>query len=451
MRAVELEPTLQRRFLAARAARRIADLPAQAVEMERVFADATEAGDTRLQGLALTALADNALMRDADLPRGRDLVEQALVLLEDGKPEDRYEALTMRARIGWWLGDLDDDERWIGKALEVAREIGRKDLEASSADDLASAAIARLDLDRAIRLVGEALELAEESGNITALGWALVSQARIDALRGRLDEAAACLDRAEELFSQSGNAWALARLSNHYGWVERRRGDLPAADRRFRDAIRILKPLEDRGTLCESQRGLAQVLVVLKKIDEAERYALEARETVGPHDTISRATTRMALGIIRAAQGRDEEAETMLREAVAVVDGKDLLLIRRELVTALAVFLRERGRIDEAEEYEARAGRLRRRAHARLTPAAGLTARLAAWEDPTRFSVLSTMTKEDTMTEAGSERPERDDAEESAEELGDLDVPDDIDVTGGGAQRLRRPGATGEKQGGPKG
>ena len=353
VRAVELGPTLQRRFLAARAARRIADLPAQAVEMERVFNDATEAGDKRLQGLALTALAENALMRDADLPRGRDLVEQALVLLEDGKAEDRYEALVMRGRIGWWLGDLDDDERWIGKALEVAREIGRKDLEASAADDLASAAIARLDLDRAGPLVAEALELAEESGNITALGWALVSQSRIDSLRGRLDEAAAGLDRAEELFSQSGNAWALARLNNHYGWVERRRGDLPAADRRFRDAIRILKPLEDRGTLCESQRGLAQVLVALKKIDEAERYALEARETVGPHDTISRATTRMAMGIVRAAQGNAEEAETLLREAVAVVEGKDLLLIRRELVTALARFLRERDRIDEAEAYEA--------------------------------------------------------------------------------------------------
>jgi class 3 adenylate cyclase/tetratricopeptide (TPR) repeat protein len=353
VRAVQLEPTLQRRFLAARAARKIADLPAQAVEMERVYADATEAGDKRLQGLALTALAENALMRDADLPRGRELVEQALVLLDDGRAEDRYEALVMRGRMGWWLGDLDDDERWIGKALEVAREIGRKDLEASAADDLASSAIARLDLDSASRLVTEALELAEESGNITALGWALVSQAKIDSLRGRLDEAAAGLDRAEELFSQSGNAWALARLSNYYGWVERRRGDLPAADRRFRDAIRILKPLEDRGTLCESQRGLAQILVGLKKIDEAERYALEARETVGPHDTISRATTRMALGIVRAAQGRDEEAETLLREAVAVVEGKDLLMIRRELVTALATFLRERGRVDEAEEYEA--------------------------------------------------------------------------------------------------
>ena len=95
------------------------------------------------------------------------------------------------------------------------------------------------------------------------------------------------------------------------------------------------------------------MLVSLKKIDEAERYALEARETVGPHDTISRATTRMALGIVRAAQGRDEEAETLLREAVAVVDGKPLRLIRRELVFALARFLRERERIEEAEAYEA--------------------------------------------------------------------------------------------------
>ena len=353
VRAVELEPTLQRRFLAARAARRLADLPAQAAEMERVYADATQAGERRLQGLALTALAENALMRDADLPRGRELVEQALGLLEDGKPEDRYEALTMRARIGWWLGDLDDDERWIVKALDVAREIGRKDLEANAVDELASAAIARLDLDRAGRLVTEALELAEASGNITALGWALVSQARIDSLRGRVDEAAAELDRGEELFSQSGNAWALARVSNHYGWVERRRGDLVAADRRFRDAIRILKPLEDRGTLCESQRGLAQVLVARGKIDEAERYALEARETVGPHDTISRATTRMALGLVRAAQGRDEEAESLLRDGIRVIEGKDLWLIRRELLGALARFLRERERIEEAEAYEA--------------------------------------------------------------------------------------------------
>ena len=53
------------------------------------------------------------------------------------------------------------------------------------------------------------------------------------------------------------------------------------------------------------------------------------------------------------------------------------------------------------------------------------------------------------MTEAGSERPERDDAEEPAEELGDLDVPDGMDVSGGSTALTIK--ATGEKQGGPKG
>ena len=60
----------------------------------------------------------------------------------------------------------------------------------------------------------------------------------------------------------------------------------------------------------------------------------------------------MALGLVRAAQGRHDEAEALLREGVEVIEGKDLWLIRRELVLALAGFLRVRGRAEEAEEYE---------------------------------------------------------------------------------------------------
>ena len=54
------------------------------------------------------------------------------------------------------------------------------------------------------------------------------------------------------------------------------------------------------------------------------------------------------------------------------------------------------------------------------------------------------------MTEAGSERPERDDAEEPAEELGDLDVPDGDEVRGGSLNTYISP-VKGEKQGGPEG
>ena len=143
VRSVELEPTLQRRFLAARAARRIADLPAQAVEMERVFADATEAGDVRAPGPRArqrsprTRSSATPICRAAASSSSRRSCCSTTRSRRTGSRRWRP-----RARIGWWLGDLDDDERWNTKALEVAREIGRKDLEASAADELASSAIA---------------------------------------------------------------------------------------------------------------------------------------------------------------------------------------------------------------------------------------------------------------------------------------------------------------------
>ena len=121
------------------------------------------------------------------------------------------------------------------------------------------------------------------------------------------------------------------------------------AERYLREAIRILKPLGDRGTLVETQRQLAEVLLELGRVDEAERYALQARETVGPEDVSSRATTRAALGLVRAAQGRDEEAERLLREGVDILAPTEFRRLERRQRALLAQFLRERGRGDEAE------------------------------------------------------------------------------------------------------
>jgi ATP/maltotriose-dependent transcriptional regulator MalT len=152
------------------------------------------------------------------------------------------------------------------------------------------------------------------------------------------------------LFEEAGNAWALARTLLGLAWVAWRKGELERAERVLRDSIRILKPLEDRATLCESQRTLAQLLVSQGKLEEAERVALEARKTVGPQDQTSRATTRMALGIVRAAQGKDDEAETLLREAVDVISTTDFVYTRFEVLRALQRFLASRDRHDEAAE-----------------------------------------------------------------------------------------------------
>ena len=65
--------------------------------------------------------------------------------------------------------------------------------------------------------------------------------------------------------------------------------------------------------MIEAQRTLAELVLAKGHVEEAERWALSAVETVGMQDMMSRSNVRMVLGLVRAAQGRDDEAELLLR------------------------------------------------------------------------------------------------------------------------------------------
>ena len=83
VRGVELAPTIERRYFAARAAWRLGDMPAVIVEMEEVAAAAEAAGERQLQGRALTALAEAVLNQRADATAAGLLVERAIEVLAD--------------------------------------------------------------------------------------------------------------------------------------------------------------------------------------------------------------------------------------------------------------------------------------------------------------------------------------------------------------------------------
>jgi tetratricopeptide (TPR) repeat protein len=358
LRAVELEPTLERRYLAAKAAWRLADFPAVAREMEGVREEAARAGDRRLEGRALTALADVTLMREADCARARELADRALAALDTNDPAARFDALRVRANASWWVGDLTDAEHYLGEQLAMARAAGRKDLESIAVLARADSHRAKLELDQAEQLLGQARELAEESGAIASRGWVLLTWTRIYLLQGNLEQAEAAAEEAKRLFSEAGAVWAVARALNVGAWAAWWSGDVAKADKRFRESIRLLKPLGDRAALCESQRGLAELLLERGRIEEAERYALDTRETVGPQDVTSWATTGASLAMVRAAQGRDDEAEQLFREAVDTVSDTDFREILYETLKPFAQFLRERGREDEAADIEERRAEL---------------------------------------------------------------------------------------------
>ena len=111
-------------------------------------------------------------------------------------------------------------------------------------------------------------------------------------------------------------------------------------------------------TLCESQRGLAELLLERGRVEEAERFALDARETVGLRDATSRATTAASLAMVRAAQGRHEDAEELFRAGFDAIAGTDFREVELEVLDRYAPFLREPGRDDEAERADERRAEL---------------------------------------------------------------------------------------------
>jgi class 3 adenylate cyclase len=354
LRAVELEPTLERQYQAARAAWRLDDIPTLSVEMERVRADAQAAGDRRTEGRALLALGEVTAFRDSDTPRSKQLVEDGLSLLAADDYGGRFDGFRQLSSLARWAGDTPSSRRYAELALEAARAAGRKDLMSWAANGLASSYLWGFELDGAAELAAEARQLAEASGGIVPRGQALYILSHVARLRGNGDEAVQLSEQAVALFAEAGAVLDQAGSLNLLAELLMTRGDDDRGERVAREAVRMLKPLGDRGYLCETQRVLAEILVRQGKLEEAERYALEAMQTVGAEDVHSLVTTRMALGVVRAAQGRDEEAELLLREAVDRASdpapGWSYPVAARRLVQ----FLEAHGRREEAAELETR-------------------------------------------------------------------------------------------------
>src|SRR5204862_1306947 len=344
MRAVELEPTLERRYLAARAASQLGDLPVVRDEMTIVAEEAAAEGARDLQTRALTALSEPAASLDGELGRAVELADQAIEVVEPDDHEGRFLARDRRARVARWVGRLAEAEEFEQQALDAARAAGRKDQEAKAALQLAGIHIGRMEEDKAEPLIDLALELAEHSGSIVARASAASSKGALLRVQGNSEAAGGWYMKALELFREAASVSEIAWTSRQLGVLAWEAGDPAKAEKLLRESIRLLAPMRERGTLCESQRYLAQLLLEQGRVDEAEKFALAAREPVSPEDTVSRATTRVALAQVRAAQSRNDEAESLFAEALEIVSEGEHCRILLDVVQPYSSFLRDRGR-----------------------------------------------------------------------------------------------------------
>ena len=355
LRAVELRPTLHARYIAARSAWRLQDWAAVQVEMAKVKELAHEQDEHALEAQALTALAEASLKRDGDSARAKALVDEALEVLH-GKDDAvaHFDALVVRATVAAWQGSMDDVVRYMERAYGIALDAGRKDLQTIAAQVLAQTHIVRLELDEAELLLTRALELAGQSGSVRARVGATLSYGWFLAVKGETDAAETLFEEVRTTSTELGVEPAIAGALMKLGWIARLRGDHKRAEKLLREAVRMTSTRGDRGVLPDFQAELATTLADVGKVDEAERLALEARENALPGDPGCLVAATTALGAVRAAQGRDGEAEELYRSALALAQESEWQVLEIEPLERLTAFLRERGRAGEAADYERR-------------------------------------------------------------------------------------------------
>jgi tetratricopeptide (TPR) repeat protein len=122
----------------------------------------------------------------------------------------------------------------------------------------------------------------------------------------------------------------------------------PEADAILEDA---LKRSQDSGELWNRSELFARSAVssvAQGKLDTAEHFAQRALQTVTPGDRGGVIESNWALAELRAAQGRDREAEAAYRQAFAEIARGPYWVMVQDAELSFARFLVERGRGSEA-------------------------------------------------------------------------------------------------------
>jgi class 3 adenylate cyclase/tetratricopeptide (TPR) repeat protein len=252
-------------------------------------------------------------------------------------------ALVGKAR--WWTGRSGAAEKALDQARRHARAAGDTRIEADSLLTLSAV------LAQGPRPVHEAARLAEAivdeyPGNRTVQAYMFHTLGHLRAWEGRFDEARGMARRYREILRENGQEASWADASECVADVELLAGDID-------EAVRVVAEGQSR----YDEMGisdptilpfLAYALYVAGRWEEAEDPAVRA---IGGDHPMWAMIGQSVLAIVRARQGRAEEAERLARQALDVARGTEHLGFRGRAAMALAEVLEILGREDEAIEY----------------------------------------------------------------------------------------------------
>ena len=156
------------------------------------------------------------------------------------------------------------------------------------------------------------------------------------AMQGHFDEARARLKETHDYIDERGLIVRRGGFALAGGWIELLAEDFQAAERELAAGIAVLREIGETGVLSTLAAMQAKALYLLGRRDEMEAAIALAQETGAPTDIATQAEWRYVAAMAAADDGRVEEADRLISEAVEMVEPTDFLELRGDTFEALA-------------------------------------------------------------------------------------------------------------------
>ena len=318
--------------------------------LEEAIEVATARGDRRRAAHAQVALAELREMIDATAwRRTRPVAEAAIAAFEEaGDDLGLARAWRAMATDPWTRCRAEEASECFRRAIEHAQRAGDVALELDCAIWITFAAFfGPAPLSEFERLVDELEPRVRGSREFESRF--MFARAALDMLRGRFDEARQGCARMMAVLEELGLRWTAMWAAQGPAYVEMAAADWAAAEQIVLEAREAGERLGGPGAEDILAAILARVTYEEGRYDEAERWGVEA-ERLDPDNPSNAVWARGARAKALARRGRFEEAERLVREAVAVSNETDFVMDQADVRMDLAEVLRLAGRSEEAVE-----------------------------------------------------------------------------------------------------
>ena len=313
--------------------------------------DATTNGsDPAARVEALLAHAELAGLKGASVAEMKPYVEEALAIAErTGDPAQLSSAHGALGVLAYGVGRLGEARREGERALVAAQRSGELRPQAQARYLLVLVIWMGTDPTADIdRILAENVAFAREHGRRGMEALALRAQAIEAARRGRIPEARRLMAESVPIIEDLGLYFFVTETSWCRGHLEFLAGDAAARERLLRENYEQLRAMGERGFLSTTAANLADALVDLGRLDEAEAMCAIAEEAGAEDDMFTQVSVRLVRGRLAAARDTMDEALEFAAGALSLADEGEYYDLRTGSRLVFAQLLLDVGRIEEA-------------------------------------------------------------------------------------------------------